>query len=134
MDEAYGILCFSISPDFLFHVESCSTPNEVWTKLDGLFGKKDELRGHLLENELISLSPRNFETLHDYFSKFKTLLQQDKSCGIDRKEEQLILSIISKLGPKYYVFISSFHTTRISMGKSWNMPSMDDFIESLIHE
>jgi hypothetical protein len=39
MDEAYGILCLSISPYFLFHVEACSTPNEVWTKLDGLFGK-----------------------------------------------------------------------------------------------
>jgi hypothetical protein len=87
-----------------------------------------------LENELIYLSPRNFETLQDYFSKFNTLLQQAKACGIDRKEEQLILSILSKLGPEYSVFISSFHTTRISMGKYWKIPSMDDFIESLIHE
>jgi hypothetical protein len=85
MDEAYGILCLSISLEFLFHVEACSNPNEVWTKLDRLFGNKDELRGHLLDKEIIYLSPRNFKTLQDYFSKFKTLIQHAKSCVIDRK-------------------------------------------------
>lgn len=75
MDEAYGLPCLSISLNFLFHVESFSTPNEVWTKLDGLFGKLDELRGHKLDNELLYLNPRKFETLKDFFSKLKTLLQ-----------------------------------------------------------
>jgi hypothetical protein len=28
MDESYGILCMTISPYLLFHVESFSTPNE----------------------------------------------------------------------------------------------------------
>ena len=65
MDQAYVILCFSISPDLLFHVEDFSTPNKVWTKLDVLFGKHDELRGYLFKNELISLSPNNFETLQE---------------------------------------------------------------------
>ena len=32
-DEAYGTLYLSISPDFLFHIESLDTPNEMWTKL-----------------------------------------------------------------------------------------------------
>jgi hypothetical protein len=118
MDEAYGILCLSISLESLFHVEACSTPKEIWTKFYGLFGKKDEMRGNILENKLIYVIPRNFETLHDYFSKFNTLLQHDKSCGIDRKEEQIILSIISKLGPEHFVFIYSFQITRIYMGIS----------------
>jgi hypothetical protein len=63
MDEAYGIICLSIYPKFIFHVESFSTPKEIWTKLDGLFGKQDELRGHMLEKELIYLIPSNFKTL-----------------------------------------------------------------------
>jgi hypothetical protein len=29
MDEARGILCLSISSNLFFHVEACSTPNEV---------------------------------------------------------------------------------------------------------
>lgn len=46
------ILFFSITHNLLFHVRDCKTPHDVQTKLDGLFGKKDELRGHHLENEL----------------------------------------------------------------------------------
>jgi hypothetical protein len=39
MDEAFGLLCLSISHDLLFHIESDTTPNKVWTTLEGLFGK-----------------------------------------------------------------------------------------------
>lgn len=43
IDEAYGILYLSISPNLLFHVKSATTPNEVWTTywttLEGLFHK-----------------------------------------------------------------------------------------------
>ena len=62
-DEAYGTLYFSVSPDFLFHIESLDTTNEIWTKIETLFGTQDSMRGHMLENELISLNPRNFKYL-----------------------------------------------------------------------
>jgi hypothetical protein len=58
MDEAFGLICMSMSPELLFHIESCATPNEIWTTLEGLFGKQDEMRGHMLEIELNSLDPR----------------------------------------------------------------------------
>jgi hypothetical protein len=29
MDEAYGTICSLISPELLFHISSCKTPNEV---------------------------------------------------------------------------------------------------------
>ena len=68
LDEAYGLLCLSISSDLLFHVESASFPNEVWTKLEGLFGKQDVLRGHQLENEIIILIPSDFDIFQDLFT------------------------------------------------------------------
>ena len=77
-DEAYGLLCLSISRDLLFHLDGFTSPNEVWEKLEELFGKIDEMRGHQLENELISLSPSSFESLQLYFSKFKALVLQLK--------------------------------------------------------
>ena len=49
-DEAYGILCLSISRDLLFHLDSLTYPNEVWEKLEDIFGKTDEMRGHQIEN------------------------------------------------------------------------------------
>ena len=48
-DELYGFLCLSISRDLFFHIDSLTSPKEVWEKLESLFGKTDELRGHRLE-------------------------------------------------------------------------------------
>ena len=73
-NEAFGLLRLSISREILFHIDSFTTPNEFWVKLETLFGKTDELRGHHLENELISLSPAHYDTIHDFFTKFKSLL------------------------------------------------------------
>ena len=63
LDEAFGLLCLSISRELLFHIDSLTTPNEVWVKIETLFGKSDELRCHQLENELISLSPAHYDTI-----------------------------------------------------------------------
>ena len=32
-DEAYGLLCLSISRDLLFHLDGLTSPNEVWEDL-----------------------------------------------------------------------------------------------------
>ena len=87
MDEAYEILCLIISPNLLFNVDTCKTPNDVWTKLKDFLGKKDTLRGNQLEIDLHPLNPRYFETLQDYFCKFKNFLSHGKDCGIDKKDE-----------------------------------------------
>ena len=73
-DEAYGLMCLTISRDILFHLNGITSRNEVWLKLQELFGKTDELRAHQLDNELVSLSPQNFENLQDFFSNFKSLV------------------------------------------------------------
>ena len=74
IDEAFGILCIGILRDLIIHVDSISTPNEVQIKLETLFRKNDEMRGHQLKNELISLSPPHFETTQDFFTKLKSLV------------------------------------------------------------
>ena len=38
-DEAYGILCLSISRDLLFHLDTLTSPNEVWDKIGDIFWK-----------------------------------------------------------------------------------------------
>ena len=106
-------MCLSISRDLLFHINGFTSPNEVWEKLVDIFGKIYEMRGHQIENELISLSPSSFESMQLYFSKFKALVLQLKQCGIE-KEEQLVLAILSKLGPNYSVFVSTFHATKLT--------------------
>ena len=103
---------FSLFP-LLFHIDGLTTPNQVWTKLEYLFGVQDELRVHQLENELFSLSPRSFDSIEGLFTKFKSLVLFLKQCWIEKKEDQLILSILSKLSLEYSVFLSTFHATRL---------------------
>ena len=72
-DEAYGLMCLSISKDLLFHIDGLTSPNEVWEKLVNLFGKTDEMRGHQIENELISLSPIALNPCNSIFPSSKHL-------------------------------------------------------------
>ena len=65
-DEAFGYLCTYISRDILFHLEGLRTPKESQEKIDRFFNKQYELRGHILENELVSLHPSNFETINQF--------------------------------------------------------------------
>ena len=74
-DEAFGFLCLSISDELLFHLMDLKTPKEIWDKLESLYGKHDDLRFYQLENELMSLQPSNFETLNDFFTKFKHTME-----------------------------------------------------------
>ena len=83
-DEAFGYFYTYISRDLLFHLEGLRTPREAWEKLDSLLNKQVELRGHIMENELVSLHPNNFETFEQFFTKFKSLvLQCRRQCGIE---------------------------------------------------
>jgi hypothetical protein len=63
------------------------------------------MRGHMLEVELLTLDPKIFENIQDFFIKFKDLLLQLKSCGVDKltKEKQMVLTILSNIGPKLLV-------------------------------
>ena len=53
--------------------------------------------------------------------------------GLTKKEDQLIISILSKLGPEYSIFVSTFHATRISIS-NWKIPSLSTLIDLLTKE
>jgi hypothetical protein len=94
------------------------------------------MAGHMLEVELLTLVPKIFDNTQDFFTKFKDLLSQLKACGVDKsaEEKQMVLTILSKIGPELFVLVSTFHTIRFPFGATWKMPSLEDFIESLTQE
>jgi hypothetical protein len=104
--------------------------------LEGLFGKKDEMRGHMLEVELNTLDPKSFDNIQDFFTKFKSFLLILGECSIDKstQEKQLIITILAKLGPEYVVCVSNFHSSRCLFGTNWKMPMLAQLIESLTQE
>ena len=130
LDEAHGHFLSSVSRDIRFQIQGLNTPKAVWDKLSSLFDKKDEMRVHQLENELISLHPSNFGTLNEFFTKFKNLRFQLKLCKVEKEDDQLILAILSTIGADYSVFVSTFHYVKIYTPK-WKIPTLKSFIESL---
>ena len=91
------------------------------------------MRVYHLENELISLQPSNFKTLNDFFTKFKHTVLLLKKCKVEKVDDQLILTILSKLGADYSVFVSTFRAGKLTTPR-WKMPTLNAFIESLTSE
>ena len=90
----------------------------------------------MLEVEFITLDPKIFYNIQYFLKKFKDLLSQLKSCGVDKykEEKQIVLTILSKLGIEYSVFVSTFHSIRFAFGATSKMLSLEGFIESLTEE
>jgi 3-dehydroquinate synthase class II len=94
------------------------------------------MRGHMLDMDLLTLDLKIFENIQDFFTKFKDLLLQLKSSMVDKskEEKQMVLIILSKIGPELFVFISAFHTVRLTSRATWKIHPLEDFIESLTQE
>ena len=60
-DKAYYIMCLYFSPNIVDQIISIESPYEIWTTLEGLFGKKDDLGENHLETEL-SIYHNSYET------------------------------------------------------------------------
>jgi hypothetical protein len=86
--------------------------------LEGIFGKKYEMRGHMLEVEMLTLDPKSFDNIQYFFTKFKDLLLQLKACEVDKSKEEkkMVLNILSKIGIEFFVFVSTFHYVIFASG------------------
>jgi hypothetical protein len=102
----------SISPNLRFHLQGIDDPDEAWEKLQAVFGKHNVIRAHLLENQLMNLSPNDFPYIEYYLSKFKTIRILCLDCKIDLKDDWCIYLILAKIGSAYYVFVSTFYAAR----------------------
>ena len=124
-----------ISIDLWFHISEIDELDKAWEKLESVFGKHNEIRGHQLENELISLNPNDFSCIQDYLSKYKTLRLLCEECKIKKEDKQCIYHILSKLGPAYSVSVSAFYSMKESLtAASYVEPSLESLCDSLIRE
>jgi hypothetical protein len=135
-DEATWIILDLISTYLWFHEVSCETWNNIWTTLESLFGKRDEMRGHIFEVEFNTSDPKFFDNIHDLYTRFKSLILSLAHCGIYKSTQvdHLILTMLDKPWPKYVFYVSTFHSGRYLLGWKWKMPTMEKFIHCLTHE
>ena len=83
-----------------------------------------------------TLDPKSFDNIQDFFTKFKYLILILGECGIEKstQEKQLILTILSKIGPEYALYVYNFHSGIYLFGTNLKMPTLAQFIESLTQE
>jgi hypothetical protein len=104
--------------------------------MEWIFGKQYEMRGHMIKVEFLTLDPKIFDNLQYLFTKYKDLLSQLKACKVDKykEEKQMVLTILSTLGPEYSIFVSTFHSIIFTSRSTWKIHSLEDFIKSLTQE
>lgn len=136
-DSAHGLIGMSISPDLRFYLEGLDSPIKAWEKLNIVFGLKNENQAYQLENKLLTLDPSNFWFIEDFLSKFKSPRLLLKGCKVKKEDDGLVYGILAKLGLVYFVFVSTFHSTKealLSAGSKYKAPSFDALCDSLIRE
>ena len=69
-----------------------------------------------IEDELISLDPKNFDSIQYFIIKVNELRTNLNDCGSSIKDERLIYLIHNKLPSEYSTFLSSFNTTKATLG------------------
>ena len=126
-DEATWIILELISTYLWFHEVSCKTSNNIWTNLESLLGKSNEMRGHIFEVEFNTSDPKFFDNIHDLYTRFKSLILSLAHCGIYKSTQvdHLILTMLDKPWPKYVFYVSTFHSSRYLLGSNWKMPTME---------
>ena len=59
--------------------------------------KVDKARGFELDENIMSLDPKEFDTIQDYITKAHELRSMVKDCGITIEDEKLIYNLMGKL-------------------------------------
>ena len=90
-DEACGSIGMSISTDLRFHISGIDELDQAWEKLESMFGKHNEIRGHLLENELIPWIQMIFHALKTIYLSIKLLYSYVKNARLIKKTNNVFI-------------------------------------------
>ena len=80
-NQALGIIRSCVHRDLFFHISIFKDTKGAWEKLVGLYGKVDEEKGLQIEDDLLLLDPKNFDTIQDYVNKANELRALLNDCG-----------------------------------------------------
>ena len=116
--QALGVIRNCVHGDLLFHITGCSNSKDAWDKLKQLYGKVNEDKGFQIEDDLLLLDPKNYDTIQDYIIKVNEYRALLKDCGNPISDDRLIHHILKRLPTEYSNFVSSFNTHKLTMGSA----------------
>jgi hypothetical protein len=92
--KSHGCLRIPGSLYTMFQLNRCTNSHDAQEKLKNLYWTTDEVRGYQFDNELMSLDPNYFDNIWDYVTKVNDQRAQCKSCGIEKRDIQLVLTTL----------------------------------------
>ena len=117
--KSLGLIRLGVDDKILYQIIKYDTSKETWSALKNLYGKVIEEDFYKIEDNIISLDPKNFDSIQDFIIKVNELRTKFDDCGSPIKDDRFIYLIHNKLPSKYSTFISSFNTTKATLGTSY---------------
>ena len=99
---------------------------ESWDALKNLYGRMTKEDVYKIEDELVSLDPKTFDSIQDFIIKVNELRTKLDDCGSPIKDDRLIYLINNKLPFDYSTLVSSFNTTKTMLGASYKKINFND--------
>ena len=106
-------LLSSLSERVLGTVVDCSTSCEVWTTLANQFGARTRARILYLRTQ-IQTTKKGSSTIHEYYSKMKTLLNSLRAAGNSMNDDDFIICVLAGLGPEYDLVVININSIQES--------------------
>ena len=80
-----------------FHISRIDEPNLPWEKLESVFGKHNEIQGHQLENELLSLNSNDFHAFKTIYLSIKLLDSYVQNARLRKKTNNVFIIFFPNL-------------------------------------
>ncbi len=80
-----------------------------------------------IEDQLVSLNPKTFDSIQDFIIKVNELRTKINDCGSPIKDGKLIYLIHNKLPSECSTFLSSNNTTKTTLGATYQKVTFDGY-------
>ena len=132
--KALGDIMLGVEDRIFYQMQKYKTSKDVWDALKNLYGKVSEEDVYKIEDELVSLDPKTFDSIQDFIIKVNELRTKLDDCGSPIKDDRLIYLIHNKLPSEYSTFFSSYNTTKTTLGLSYQKATFGHYAQLLDDE
>ena len=132
--KALRDICLGVDDKIMYQIWKSSTSKEAWDTLQTLYGKVSEEDVFKIEDELVSLDPKTFDSIQDFIINVNELRMKLNECGSPIKDDRLVYPIHNKLPSEYSTFVSSYNTSKTTLGFAYQKVSFDHYAELLDKE
>ena len=125
--KALGDICLGVHDKIMYQIRKSSTSKQAWDTLKNLYDKVSGEDVFKIEGRLVSLDPKSFDSIEDFIIKVNELRTKLTDCGNPIKDDRLIYLIHNKLPLEYSTFVSSYNTSKTTLGSAYKKISFDEY-------